>query len=166
MLARRIASVAIFCLIGLLPLGSSSATENLPAVSARVLTVVAGHGNQLHAIELDDGDLVPHGSRIRLVLRARANTTVDISYTDSDQKVRVLATNKKLSAGEAIYLPGKRTWYAIEGGDGAETFRITERDKTGNLRVIERTIVVTDADAVAIPRFPENAVVQTPEEDA
>ncbi len=91
MLARRIGTAAIFCLIGLMSLGSSWATENLPTVSARVVTLVAGHGNQLHMTELDDGDLVPHGSRIRLVIRARAKTTVDISYTDSDQKIRILA---------------------------------------------------------------------------
>ena len=108
------------------------ATAPAEAEDAAVLQLITQPQNgsaDARPINIDAGDPVTIGTRLALIVTAKANATVSIRYTPSDGAPAVLASGLELKAGESKRVPEDGGWYHVTGGLGEE--KVAVEDASG-----------------------------------
>jgi S1-C subfamily serine protease len=80
-------------------------------------------------IKIDAGDPVTIGTKLALIVTAKADATVSIRYTPSDGVPAVLARGLALKAGESKRVPEDGGWYHVTSGLGEE--KVAAEDASG-----------------------------------
>jgi len=117
-----------------------------PAVQLQVVIQPRNGSSDAQPIALDPGDPLTLGSQIALIVKATADTTVNIRYLPSDGKPAMLAENLALKAGETRRLPqDPGNWYQISSGNGEE--HMIAEDASGTQLVAVAYRIVQSAPA-------------------
>ena len=147
----RFPVLAAFCAAALflaVQLIGSSPSRADDAVQLQLLTQPKSGGDSGRIITIDSGDPVTIGTRLAVLVKATADTRVNIRYVPSDGSPTVLATGLNLKAGESKRLPEKEDdWYQISSGAGEE--QIIAEDASGT-QLAAATYRIVDSSAMQI----------------
>ena len=98
-------------------------------VQLQLVTEAQSGGTDARAITIDSGDPVTIGTKLALVIKASADTTLNIRYAPSDGAPALLASGIVLKAGESKRLPEDGGWFHVSSGSGEEL--MTAEDASG-----------------------------------
>ncbi|MDQ7247888.1 S1C family serine protease [Dongia sedimenti] len=99
------------------------------AVQLQMITQPRNGTADARPINIDAGDPVTIGTKLALIITARADATVSLRYTPSDGAPALLAQGIALKAGESKRVPEDGGWYSVTSGLGEE--KLAAEDASG-----------------------------------
>jgi S1-C subfamily serine protease len=115
------------------------------AVQLQLITQPQNGGADTRPINIDAGDPVTIGTKLALIVTAKADTTVNLRYTPSDGAPALLAQGLLLKAGESKRVPEDGGWYHVTSGLGEE--KVAAEDASGavlaktSYRIVDSTAI-------------------------
>jgi S1-C subfamily serine protease len=115
------------------------------AAKLQLITQPQNGAADAQPINIDAGDPVTIGTKLALVVTAKADATVNILYRPSDGQTALLAKGIALKAGESRRVPDDGGWYHVTSGLGEE--RLSVEDASGavlaktSYRIVDSTIM-------------------------
>jgi S1-C subfamily serine protease len=125
MMRVRIAAAVLLVVLGF----AAAPVRAEDAVQLQLITQPQNGGAGAQPINIDAGDPVTIGTKLALIITAKADTTVSIQYMPSDGQTALLAKGITVKAGESKRVPEDGGWYHVTSGLGEERF--TAEDPSG-----------------------------------
>jgi S1-C subfamily serine protease len=125
MMRVRFLGVVLLAVLGF----ATASAEAEDSVMLQLITQPQNGGANARPIDIDAGDPVTIGTKLALIITARADAIVSLRYTPSDGAPALLAQGIALKAGQSKRVPEDGGWYHVTSGRGEE--KVAAEDASG-----------------------------------